>query len=150
MLQVSDVVPVACRAAADAGIRSVCVTNFRLVVTSIPPFQVSRKSMTFYRETLDSVIPLFFSNLMRCRNMGIRVYLLQSTITYCICHALLCLNLISSVLEKKLLITEHTPTCKLNSLTYLIGLQLGLHLCRVCRSSWKSPSLNCVAGISDL
>jgi L-arabinokinase len=26
---VSDVVPVACRAAADAGIRSVCVTNFR-------------------------------------------------------------------------------------------------------------------------
>lgn len=27
--QVSDVVPVACRAAADAGIRSVCVTNFR-------------------------------------------------------------------------------------------------------------------------
>lgn len=29
--QVSDVVPVACRAAADAGIRSVCVTNFRLV-----------------------------------------------------------------------------------------------------------------------
>jgi L-arabinokinase len=30
-LVVSDVVPVACRAAADAGIRSVCVTNFRLV-----------------------------------------------------------------------------------------------------------------------
>ncbi|PKI50821.1 hypothetical protein CRG98_028816 [Punica granatum] len=28
-LVVSDVVPVACRAAADAGIRSVCVTNFR-------------------------------------------------------------------------------------------------------------------------
>uniref|UniRef100_A0A6N2KM50 Uncharacterized protein n=1 Tax=Salix viminalis TaxID=40686 RepID=A0A6N2KM50_SALVM len=27
--KVSDVVPVACRAAADAGIRSVCVTNFR-------------------------------------------------------------------------------------------------------------------------
>lgn len=27
--QVSDVVPVACRAAADAGIRSVCVSNFR-------------------------------------------------------------------------------------------------------------------------
>ncbi|KAF3585919.1 hypothetical protein F2Q69_00028222 [Brassica cretica] len=26
---VSDVVPVTCRAAADAGIRSVCVTNFR-------------------------------------------------------------------------------------------------------------------------
>lgn len=31
--QVSDVVPVACRAAADAGIRSVCVTNFRWLVT---------------------------------------------------------------------------------------------------------------------
>ncbi|MFS7952386.1 putative L-arabinokinase [Helianthus anomalus] len=30
MLSVSDVVAVACRAAADAGIRSVCVTNFRL------------------------------------------------------------------------------------------------------------------------
>ncbi|KAJ6434783.1 hypothetical protein OIU84_000090 [Salix udensis] len=29
-LVVSDVVPVACRAAADAGIRSVCVTNFRV------------------------------------------------------------------------------------------------------------------------
>ncbi|KAF9617865.1 hypothetical protein IFM89_039084 [Coptis chinensis] len=29
-LVISDVVPVACRAAADAGIRSVCVTNFRL------------------------------------------------------------------------------------------------------------------------
>ncbi|CAM8961674.1 unnamed protein product [Rhodiola kirilowii] len=28
-LVISDVVPVACRAAADAGIRSVCVTNFR-------------------------------------------------------------------------------------------------------------------------
>ncbi|KAG5225128.1 L-arabinokinase [Salix suchowensis] len=28
-LVVSDIVPVACRAAADAGIRSVCVTNFR-------------------------------------------------------------------------------------------------------------------------
>ena len=27
--QISDVVPIACRAAADAGIRSVCVTNFR-------------------------------------------------------------------------------------------------------------------------
>ncbi|RWW11562.1 hypothetical protein GW17_00024821 [Ensete ventricosum] len=27
--KVSDVVPVACRAAVDAGIRSVCVTNFR-------------------------------------------------------------------------------------------------------------------------
>lgn len=27
--QVSDVVPVACRAAVDAGIRSVCVANFR-------------------------------------------------------------------------------------------------------------------------
>lgn len=32
-MQVSDVVPVACRAAADAGIRSVCVTNFRRVVS---------------------------------------------------------------------------------------------------------------------
>lgn len=30
--QVSDVVPVACRAAADAGIRSVCVTNFRYYI----------------------------------------------------------------------------------------------------------------------
>lgn len=34
--QVSDVVPVACRAAADAGIRSVCVTNFRyILITSL-------------------------------------------------------------------------------------------------------------------
>ncbi|KAJ6354811.1 hypothetical protein OIU77_005419 [Salix suchowensis] len=34
-LVVSDVVPVACRAAADAGIRSVCVTNFRVNVLNV-------------------------------------------------------------------------------------------------------------------
>lgn len=34
--QVSDVVPVACRAAADAGIPSVCITNFRF--SRLTPF----------------------------------------------------------------------------------------------------------------
>jgi hypothetical protein len=88
--QVSDVVPVACRAAADAGIRSVCVTNFRWPVHLFVSLFVcvllgATHTMTLYKR-LDSVIVpsnlilLSFYSIGCNTRESLSSYLLQKTL----------------------------------------------------------------------
>ncbi|KAG6474260.1 hypothetical protein ZIOFF_068185 [Zingiber officinale] len=58
---VSDVVPIACRAAANAGIRSVCVTNFRLsrrLIEGVGPYSAKELSKIRLTENMHNVMGL--------------------------------------------------------------------------------------------
>lgn len=72
MTQVSDVVPVACRAAADAGIRSVCVTNFRLPIFS---FDSPKLNIYIY------IIYIFSFLLFLLQSLACSYFLLQVNYT---------------------------------------------------------------------
>ncbi|KAG5554388.1 hypothetical protein RHGRI_012048 [Rhododendron griersonianum] len=64
-LVVSDVVPVACRAAADAGIRSVCVTNFRVCDGSRSSSSNNSLAVPAFRDVMD--VPLVVRRLHKSR-----------------------------------------------------------------------------------